>query len=117
MVATAPQPTVKTSTEETLLSPRFYTTDFDAVANMDISDQEEELKAMIAEMKTDYNRHHFVRDEEFKQSWNHIDENTRRVFIDFLERSCTSEFSGFLLFKELSRKLKGRNPILAEIYP
>ncbi len=44
MVATAPQPTVKTSTEETLLSPRFYTTDFDAVANMDISDQEEELR-------------------------------------------------------------------------
>ena len=116
MVATTSQPTVKTSTEETLLSPRFYTTDFDAVANMDISDQEEELKAMIAEMKTDYNRHHFIRDEEFKQSWDHIDEKTRRVFIDFLERSCTSEFSGFLLFKELSRKLKGRNPILAEIF-
>lgn len=116
MVATTPQPTVKTSTEETLLSPRFYTTDFDAIANMDISDQEEELKAMIEEMKTDYNRYHFVRDEEFKQSWDHLDEKTRTVFVDFLERSCTSEFSGFLLFKELSRKLKGRNPILAEIF-
>ncbi len=56
---------------------------------MDISDQEEELKAMIAEMKTDYNRDRFVRDEEFKQSWDHIDEKTRRVFVDFLERSCT----------------------------
>ncbi|WP_019507506.1 magnesium-protoporphyrin IX monomethyl ester (oxidative) cyclase [Pleurocapsa sp. PCC 7319] len=116
MIATTPQSTVKTSTEETLLSPRFYTTDFDAIAKMDISSQEEELKAMIAEMKTDYNRYHFVRDEEFKQSWEHIDEKTRRVFVDFLERSCTSEFSGFLLFKELSRKLKGRNPILAEIF-
>jgi magnesium-protoporphyrin IX monomethyl ester (oxidative) cyclase len=52
--------TKKTSTEETLLTPRFYTTDFDAVANMDISSQEEELKAMIAEMKTDYNRDHFL---------------------------------------------------------
>ena len=116
MVTTTPRSLVKKSTEETLLSPRFYTTDFDAVANMDISSQEEELKAMIAEMQTDYNRYHFVRDEEFKQSWEHIDEKTRRVFIDFLERSCTSEFSGFLLFKELSRKLKGRNPILAEIF-
>lgn len=116
MVATASQPTVKKTTEETLLSPRFYTTDFEKIANMDISSQEEELKAMIAEMKTDYNRYHFIRDEEFKQSWEHIDEKTRRVFIDFLERSCTSEFSGFLLFKELSRKLKGRNPILAEIF-
>ena len=117
MTSTVSQPvTKKTSTEETLLTPRFYTTDFDAVANMDISSQEEELKAMIAEMRTDYNRDHFLRDEDFKQSWDHIDENTRRVFVDFLERSCTSEFSGFLLFKELSRKLKGRNPILAEIF-
>ena len=116
MVATTPQPTVKTSTEETLLSPRFYTTDFEAIANMDISSQEEELKATIEEMKTDYNRYHFVRDEEFKKSWDNIDEKTRAVFVDFLERSCTSEFSGFLLFKELSRKLKGRNPILAEIF-
>ena len=116
MVATTPQPSVKKTTEETLFSPRFYTTDFDAIAKMDISSQEEELKAMIAEMKTDYNRYHFVRDEEFKQSWDHIDEKTRRIFVDFLERSCTSEFSGFLLFKELSRKLKGRNPILAEVF-
>ena len=117
MTTNVSQPaTKKTSTEETLLTPRFYTTDFDAIANMDISSQEKELKAMIAEMKTDYNRDHFLRDEDFKQSWDHIDENTRRVFVDFLERSCTSEFSGFLLFKELSRKLKGRNPILAEIF-
>ena len=117
MTSTVSKPAIKkTSTEETLLAPRFYTTDFEAVANMDISSQEKELKAMIAEMKTDYNRDHFVRDEEFKQSWDHIDEKTRRIFVDFLERSCTSEFSGFLLFKELSRKLKGRNPILAEIF-
>jgi magnesium-protoporphyrin IX monomethyl ester (oxidative) cyclase len=117
MVNTVSKPAIKkTSTDETLLTPRFYTTDFEAVANMDISAQEEELKAMIAEMRTDYNRDHFVRDEEFKQSWDHIDEKTRRVFVDFLERSCTSEFSGFLLFKELSRKIKDRNPLLAEIF-
>ena len=61
MTSTVSQPaTKKTSTEETLLTPRFYTTDFDAIANMDISSQEEELKAMIAEMKTDYNRDHFL---------------------------------------------------------
>ena len=40
----------------------------------------------------------------------------RQAFVDYLERSCVSEFSGFLLFKELSRKLKGRNPILAEMF-
>jgi magnesium-protoporphyrin IX monomethyl ester (oxidative) cyclase len=117
MTTTVSQSAIKkTATEETLLTPRFYTTDFEAIAQMDISSQEEELKAMIAEMRADYNRDHFLRDEDFKQSWDHIDEQTRRVFVDFLERSCTSEFSGFLLFKELSRQLKDRNPILAEIF-
>ncbi len=110
------KPGIKAPAKETLLTPRFYTTDFDAVANMDISAQREELEAMLTEMREDYNRHHFVRTEEFKQSWDHIDEDKRRVFIDFLERSCTSEFSGFLLFKELSRQIKDRNPILSEIF-
>lgn len=110
------KPGIKAPAKETLLTPRFYTTDFEAIAKMDISAQESELRAAIEEMRADYNRHHFVRDEEFKQSWDHIDEDKRRVFIDFLERSCTSEFSGFLLFKELSRQLKDRNPILAEVF-
>ena len=56
------------------------------------------------------NRHHFVRDEEFEQSWEHIDGEARRAFIEYLERSCISEFSGFLLFKELSRKVKAKIP-------
>lgn len=102
--------------QETLLTPRFYTTDFDAVAEMDLSSQEDELQALVAEMRADYNRHHFVRDEAFNQNWQQLDETTRNAFVDFLERSCTSEFSGFLLFKELSRKLKGRNPLLAEVF-
>jgi magnesium-protoporphyrin IX monomethyl ester (oxidative) cyclase len=110
------RPGIKTPVQETLLTPRFYTTDFDAVAAMDLSPQQEELEAVIAELRADYNRHHFVRNQEFEQSWTHIDGETRRAFIDFLERSCTSEFSGFLLFKELSRKLKERNPLLSEAF-
>ncbi|ACK71019.1 magnesium-protoporphyrin IX monomethyl ester aerobic oxidative cyclase [Gloeothece citriformis PCC 7424] len=110
------KPGVKAPAKETLLTPRFYITDFDAVANMNICAQEEELQAMLTEMRNDYNRHHFVRDEEFKQSWDHIEEDKRRAFIEFLERSCTSEFSGFLLFKELSRRIKDRNPTLSEIF-
>ena len=96
------KPGVKAPVQETLLTPRFYTTDFDAVAKMDISAHEEEIRAVVDELKADYNRHHFVRDDEFKQSWDHIQGEKRLAFIDFLERSCTSEFSGFLLFKELS---------------
>ncbi len=40
--------------------------------------------------------------------------DTRRLFVEFLERSCTAEFSGFLLYKELSRRIKDSNPLLAE---
>lgn len=107
---------VKAPVQETLLTPRFYTTDFEKVAQMDLSADDKELRAVIQELKADYNRHHFIRDEEFKQSWEHIDGQTRLAFIDFLERSCTSEFSGFLLFKELTRRLKNKSPLLSEAF-
>jgi len=110
------RPGVKVPAKETILTPRFYTTDFDEMAEMDISVNEDELKAILEEFRADYNRHHFIRDEEFAQSWDHIDGETRRLFVEFLERSCTAEFSGFLLYKELGRRLKGRNPVLAECF-
>jgi magnesium-protoporphyrin IX monomethyl ester (oxidative) cyclase len=120
MVNTLNQPevkaTVKAPAKETALTPRFYTTDFEKAANLDLSSQKTQLEAMLAEMRADYNRHHFVRDQEFEQSWEHIDGEYRRAFIEYLERSCISEFSGFLLFKELSRKVKPQNPLLAEIF-
>ena len=39
----------------------------------------------------------------------------RKIFVEFLERSCTAEFSGFLLYKELGRRLKKTNPVVAEV--
>lgn len=108
------RPGIKTPAKETILTPRFYTTDFEEMAKMDLSVNEDELRAIIAEFKQDYNRHHFVRNADFEQSWDHIDGETRRLFVEFLERSCTAEFSGFLLYKELGRRLKNTNPLLAE---
>lgn len=104
----------KVPAKETLLTPRFYTTDFDEMARMDLSVNEDELLAIVQEFRADYNRHHFVRDAQFEQSWDHIDGETRKLFVEFLERSCTAEFSGFLLYKELGRRLKDKNPLLAE---
>jgi magnesium-protoporphyrin IX monomethyl ester (oxidative) cyclase len=110
------RPGVKVPAQDTILTPRFYTTDFDEMSNMDISVNEDELKAILEEFRADYNRHHFVRDAEFEQSWEHIDGDTRRLFVEFLERSCTAEFSGFLLYKELGRRLKTTSPVLAECF-
>lgn len=108
------RPGTKVPAKETLLTPRFYTTDFDEMARMDLSVNEDELRAIVQEFRADYNRHHFVRDAQFEQSWDHIDGETRKLFVEFLERSCTAEFSGFLLYKELGRRLKDKSPLLAE---
>lgn len=102
--------------KETLLNPRFYTTDFNEMGKLDISSNLEEFEALLEEFRADYNRQHFIRDKEFSQSWEQISHESRRLFIEFLERSCTAEFSGFLLYKELSRRLKFINPIIAECF-
>lgn len=122
MVTSPPKPSLNISEakgktiKENILTPRFYTTDFETAAKLDLSAQETELQAMLEEMRADYNRHHFVRDEAFNESWDNLTGEARQAFIDYLERSCVSEFSGFLLFKELSRKLKESSPLLSEMF-
>ena len=115
-VGTPVAPVTKSPAKDTILTPRFYTTDFDAMAAMDLRPNEAELEAICEEFRKDYNRHHFVRNAEFEGAADKLDPQTRRVFIEFLEQSCTSEFSGFLLYKELSRRIKQKNPLLAECF-
>ncbi|KAK4770856.1 hypothetical protein SAY87_031388 [Trapa incisa] len=111
----------KKEIKETLLTPRFYTTDFDemeALFNAEINQKlnQAEFDALLQEFKTDYNQTHFVRNKEFKEAADKIQGPLRDIFVEFLERSCTAEFSGFLLYKELGRRLKKTNPVVAEIF-
>ncbi|CAO2162171.1 unnamed protein product [Urochloa humidicola] len=111
----------KTEIQETLLTPRFYTTDFDEMEqlfNAEINKQlnQAEFDALLQEFKTDYNQTHFVRNPEFKEAADKMQGPLRQIFVEFLERSCTAEFSGFLLYKELGRRLKKTNPVVAEIF-
>jgi len=69
---------------------------------------EAEFEALLQEFKTDYNQTHFVRNKEFKEAADKLQGPLRQIFVEFLERSCTAEFSGFLLYKELGRRLKVR---------
>ena len=130
---------IKEAAPDTVLTPRFYTTDFDAMEEMFslvscklgclkvkgltqneiffLAVQERnpdlpmaEFHAMLNEFRTDYNKTHFVRNESFKKAADNITGPARKIFIEFLERSCTAEFSGFLLYKELGRRLKKTNP-------
>jgi magnesium-protoporphyrin IX monomethyl ester (oxidative) cyclase len=115
-VGTPEAPAIKDPVKDTILTPRFYTTDFEAMAAMDLRPNQAELEAICEEFRKDYNRHHFVRNSEFDGAADKLDPETRKVFVEFLEQSCTSEFSGFLLYKELSRRIKEKNPLLAECF-
>jgi magnesium-protoporphyrin IX monomethyl ester (oxidative) cyclase len=110
---------VKIASDETLLSPRFYTTDFDEMEELFSQELNpnlnmNEIDASVEEFRKDYNQTHFVRNSEFKGAADQISGATRKIFVEFLERSCTAEFSGFLLYKELGRRLKKINPVVAE---
>ena len=93
---------------EDLLTPRFYITEFKKAARTNIENNRPQFEALIKEMEADYNRDHFDRkaplDRLAKLSPQEI-----VVYESYLVRSCVSEFSGFLLFKELSRQLKKAN--------
>lgn len=109
--SSGPKKRGKTEIQETLLTPRFYTTDFDEMErlfNAEINKQlnQAEFDALLQEFKTDYNQTHFVRNPEFKEAADKMQGPLRQIFVEFLERSCTAEFSGFLLYKELGRRLK-----------
>ena len=70
-------PAVKDPARDTILTPRFYTTDFDAMAAMDLRPNEAELEAICEEFRKDYNRHHFVRADEFIGAADKLDPETR----------------------------------------
>jgi len=112
---------IKEAASENLLTPRFYTTDFDEMEQLFSKEinpnlDESELVAILQEFQEDFNQKHFVRNDSFKSAADGITGESRRIFIEFLERSCTAEFSGFLLYKELGRRLKKTAPVCAEIF-
>ena len=107
--------TTKMAHETTMLAPRFYTTDFDALDRTDVSSVRGEWDALIAELKSDPNRGHFKRNEEWDEvDFDGMDPELRSELIDFLVSSLTAEFSGCVLYKEMKRR--GTNPDICELF-
>ena len=109
------QDTQSKALENTVLSPRFYTTDFDELDAMDVAPVRAEWDVLIAEMESDPNRFHFKRGEDWDPvSLEDMPEGLRKEFVDFLVSSLTAEFSGCVLYAEMKRR--GTNPDICKLF-
>jgi len=99
--------------QSTMLSPRFYTTDIDALNAIDVTPVRREWDALMEELRSDINRDHFKKAEKFDLKLANLPEDLRGEFVDFLVSSLTSEFSGCVLYGEISKQVK--NEDIAEL--
>ena len=108
----APNETTLLAQRDTVLSPRFYTTDFDAMDRLDISKVQPEWDELMAEFARDTNKGHFIRDAAFEAEIKDLPEDLRKDFLDFLVSSLTAEFSGCVLYAEIKTRVK--NPAIRD---
>ncbi len=102
------------ATQDTMLTPRFYTTDFDALDAIDVSLVRAEWDQLIADMVGDPNKLHFKHNDSFKGVIEGLEPELRKEFTDFLVSSMTSEFSGCVLYAEIARRTK--NPDVKQLF-
>jgi magnesium-protoporphyrin IX monomethyl ester (oxidative) cyclase len=92
----------------TLLSPRFYKTDYAALEKLDVTDVRGEWDQMMAEFKRDVNRDHFERTPQFDAEVKQLPADLHQEFLDFLISSVTAEFSGCVLYSEIKKRVENR---------
>ena len=102
------------ATQDTMLTPRFYTTDYAALDAIDVSPVRAEWDQLIADMVGDPNKLHFKHTDAFKGVIEGLEPSLRQEFTDFLVSSMTSEFSGCVLYAEIARRTK--NPDVKQLF-
>jgi magnesium-protoporphyrin IX monomethyl ester (oxidative) cyclase len=97
--------TTQMALRETVLSPRFYTTDFAAMDKLNVAPIRAEWDELMAEFERDTNKHHFTRNADFDMDLSTMPADLREEFIHFLVSSVTSEFSGCVLYAEIKKRV------------
>ncbi|TCO77207.1 magnesium-protoporphyrin IX monomethyl ester (oxidative) cyclase [Chromatocurvus halotolerans] len=111
--ATPPSTKARTAEQskakDTLLTPRFYRTDYAQLEKLDISPVRREWDQMMAEFERDENRDHFRKEVDFDAEGVNIPEHLHDEFIDFLVSSVTSEYSGCVLYQEIQKNIDNKD--------
>lgn len=106
--------TTERAQRETLLNPRFYTTDFEALDRIDLEPVRKEWDALMQEFRDDPNKGHFERGTDYDTEVQELSPELKDEFVDFLTSSVTAEFSGCVLYADIKKSIK--NEELGELF-
>lgn len=94
---------------ETLLTPRFYTTDFAAMNALSMEPVRSEWDQLMSEFRADNNVNHFKRDADFEKELKELPPALKKEFLDFLVSSVTSEYSGHVLYADIKAAVENED--------
>lgn len=94
---------------ETVLTPRFYTTDFKAMGKLDLEPVRREWDELMDEFRSDNNINHFQRDDKFEEELKELSPELHQQFLDFLVSSVTSEYSGHVLYADIKQAVENKD--------
>jgi magnesium-protoporphyrin IX monomethyl ester (oxidative) cyclase len=99
--------------QNTVLTPRFYTTDYDAMDRIDVSSVRAEWDQLMDEFRADSNTDHFQRPADMQGNYSQLPSALYKEFTEFMISSVTSEFSGCVLYTEMKKRCN--NPDIKEL--